>query len=146
MAYFRHNGTWILPWIVHEMCRFWVQNVKLGKIWPCHFDGLEKTYLKPRFEVSISKSKKSGQLCNYQNIWKIALSKFKLTKMIRFVYLRKWQMNKSHLYQGDKNFIFFCSLLHLCTPSITGWVMYYNNEWFAFVIEQFYDHVVLLWR
>ena len=26
------------------------------------------------FEVSISKNKKSGQLCNYQNIWKIALS------------------------------------------------------------------------
>ena len=36
---FWHNGTWILP----EICRFWVQNVKLGKIWPPHFNGLEKT-------------------------------------------------------------------------------------------------------
>ena len=36
---FWNNGTCILP----EICRFWVQNVKLGQIRPRYFNGLEKT-------------------------------------------------------------------------------------------------------
>ena len=43
-TFFLHNGTCILPEIQPaEICKFWVQNVKLGKIWPRHFNGLEKT-------------------------------------------------------------------------------------------------------
>ena len=54
--------------------RFVVQNVKLGKIWPCRFNGLKKTKLEPKFEVSISKNIETGQQSSYQKIWKIALS------------------------------------------------------------------------
>ena len=36
---FWNNGTRILP----EICHFWVQNVKLGKNRPRHFNRLEKT-------------------------------------------------------------------------------------------------------
>ena len=53
--------TCILP----EICHFWVQNVKLGKNRPCHFNGLEKTQLEPKFEVSSSKDKNLAQLCTY---------------------------------------------------------------------------------
>ena len=52
---------------------FGVQNVKLGKIWPRRFNGLEKTKLEPKFEVSISKNKETGQQCSYQKVWKILL-------------------------------------------------------------------------
>ena len=38
---FWHNGTWILP----EICRFWIQIVMLGKIWPRHFYRLKKIWL-----------------------------------------------------------------------------------------------------
>ena len=61
--------TCILP----EICRFWVQNVKLGKIRPRHFNGLEKTKLVPKFEVSISKNEKVVQSYVFQKVWKIAL-------------------------------------------------------------------------
>ena len=43
-----------------EICRFGVQNVKLGKIWPCHFSRLKKSWLEPKFEVCSSKNKKFG--------------------------------------------------------------------------------------
>ena len=66
---FWNNGTCILP----EICRFWVQNVKLGKKRLRNFHGLKKMLLEPKFEVIFSKNKEMGQLCNYQNIWKIAL-------------------------------------------------------------------------
>ena len=52
---------------------FGIQNVKLGKIWPRRFNGLKKTKLEPKFEVSISKNKETGQQCSYQKIWKILL-------------------------------------------------------------------------
>ena len=55
-----------------EICRFGVQNVKLGKIWPRRFNGLKKMKLEPKFEVSISKNKETGQQSGYQKIWKIA--------------------------------------------------------------------------
>ena len=63
-----------------QICCFWVQNVKLGKIWPRRYDGLEKTKLEPKFEVSISKNKETGQQSGYQKIWKIALLKNGLNK------------------------------------------------------------------
>ena len=65
-----HYYTCILP----EICRFWVQNVKLGQIQPRHFNGLEKTKLEPKFEVTISKNKDLVQQCTFQKVWKIALS------------------------------------------------------------------------
>ena len=57
------------------VCHFWVQNVKLVKIWPRQVNGLEKTNLEPNFGVSSSKNKNFDQQCNYQKVWKIALSK-----------------------------------------------------------------------
>ena len=76
-----HSGrpqyqTCILP----EICHFWVQNVKLGKNRPSHFNGLEKTQLEPKFEVSSSKDKNLVQLCNLQKVWKILLLKQSLSK------------------------------------------------------------------
>ena len=67
---FWYNGTCILS----EICRFRIQNVKFGQIWPRRFNGLEKTKLEPKFEVSSSKNKKYVQQSGYQKIWKIALS------------------------------------------------------------------------
>ena len=63
------------PFLLHFTwnSRFVVQNVKLGKIWPRRFNGLEKTKLEPKFEVSISKNIETGQQSSYQKIWKIAL-------------------------------------------------------------------------
>ena len=63
------------PFLLHFTwnSRFVVQNVKLGKIWPRIFNGLEKTKLEPKFEVSISKNIETGQQSSYQKIWKIAL-------------------------------------------------------------------------
>ena len=55
--------------------RFVVQNVKLGKIWPRRFNGLKKTKLEPKFEVSISKNKDLVTQCNLQKVWKILLLK-----------------------------------------------------------------------
>ena len=52
---------------------FGIWNFKLGKIWPRRFNWLDKTKLEPKFEVSISKNKKTGQQCSYQKIWKILL-------------------------------------------------------------------------
>ena len=43
-----------------EICRFGIQNVKLGKIWPLRFNGLEKTKLEPKFEVSDLKKQRFG--------------------------------------------------------------------------------------
>ena len=60
-------------WILCEICHFWVQNVKLGKIWPCYFNGLGKIYLEPKFHIPNLKNKKSGQQSGYQKIWKILL-------------------------------------------------------------------------
>ena len=51
-----------------EICRFGIQNVKLGKIWPRRFNGLKKMKLEPKFEVSISKNKETGQQSSYQKI------------------------------------------------------------------------------
>ena len=62
-----------------------VQNVQLGKIGPCRFNGLEKTKLEPKFEVSSSKNKKSVQQSLYQKIWKILLSEGTFIKDIRFL-------------------------------------------------------------
>ena len=56
------------------VCHFWVQNVKLVKIWPRQVNGLKKTNLEPNFGVSSSQNKNFGQQCNYQKVWKIALS------------------------------------------------------------------------
>ena len=66
---FWHNGTWILP----EICRFWVQNVKLGKIWPHHYNRLEKTYLELKFHIPNLKNKNLVIQSGFQKIWKIAL-------------------------------------------------------------------------
>ena len=63
---FNWDCTWNMP--------FWILNVQLGKIWPRRFNGLEKTKLEPKFEVSISKNIETGQQSSYQKIWKIALS------------------------------------------------------------------------
>ena len=68
---FWNNGNCILPEIYH----FWVQNVKLGQIQPRQFNGLKKTRLEPKFEVSISKNEKMVQLYVFQKVLKIALSK-----------------------------------------------------------------------
>ena len=57
---FWHNGTWILPGIVPKICSFWILNVILSKIWPHHFNGLQKTWLEPKFEVSNSKNTNFG--------------------------------------------------------------------------------------
>ena len=70
LSRFWNNSTCILP----EICHFWVQNVKLGKNRPRHFNGLEKTQLEPKFEVSSSKDKNLAQLCIFQKVWKILLS------------------------------------------------------------------------
>ena len=70
LSRFWNNSTCILP----EICHFWVQNVKLGKNRPRHFNGLEKTQLEPKFEVSTSKNKSLAQQCNLQKVWKILLS------------------------------------------------------------------------
>ena len=69
LQFFLHNGTCILP----EICQKGVQNVKLGKIWHPHFNGLKKTYLEPKFHIHNLKNKKSGQQSSYQKIWKILL-------------------------------------------------------------------------
>ena len=61
--------TCILP----EICRFGVQNVKLGKIGPRRFIGLEKTKLDLKFEGPISKNKDLVTQCTLQKVWKIAL-------------------------------------------------------------------------
>ena len=63
----------VLTCILPQICRFDVQNVKLGKNRPPHFDGLEKTWLEPKFDVSNSKDKNLAQLCFLQKVWKIAL-------------------------------------------------------------------------
>ena len=60
-----------------EIGYFWVQNVKLGKNRPRHFNGLEKTQLEPKFEVSSSKDKNLAQLRILQKVWKILLSSFR---------------------------------------------------------------------
>ena len=52
--------TWILPGIVPKICSFWILNVILSKIWPHHFNGLQKTWLEPKFEVSNSKNTNFG--------------------------------------------------------------------------------------
>ena len=72
-----HNGTWSLL----EICRFWVQNVKLGKIWPHHFNRLEKIYLEPKFHLPNLKNKKSGQQSGRQKIWKISYKSVCKTKI-----------------------------------------------------------------
>ena len=57
---FCHNGTWIVPGIVPKICSFWILNVNLVKIWPCHFYWLKKTWLEPKFEVCNSKNTNFG--------------------------------------------------------------------------------------
>ena len=46
--------------ILPKICQFWVQNIKLGKIWPRHFHRLKKTWLEPKFEVFNSRNKDFG--------------------------------------------------------------------------------------
>ena len=52
---------------------FWVQNIKLGKIWPSRFNGLKKMKLKPQYGVSSSKNKDLVTQSVFQNVWKILL-------------------------------------------------------------------------
>ena len=63
-------------WLQHFTwnSRFGIQNVQLGKIWPRRFNGLAKTKLEPKFEVSISKNIDLAQQCTLQKVWKILLS------------------------------------------------------------------------
>ena len=42
-------------------------------MWPRRFNGLEKTKLEPKFEVSISKNKDLVTQCTFQKVWKILL-------------------------------------------------------------------------
>ena len=62
-------------WLQHFTwnSRFGIQNVQLGKIWPRRFNGLAKTKLEPKFEVSISKNIDLAQQCTLQKVWKILL-------------------------------------------------------------------------
>ena len=77
-----------------EICHFWVQNVKLGKIWPG-----SKTYLEPKFIHLTWKNKKSGQRSGYQKIWKILLLML-LTKIEKI--LRKGKKQKIKLLLQNK--------------------------------------------
>ena len=88
-----------------------VQNIKLGKIGPAHFNGLEKTQLEPKFEVSSSKNKNLAQQCNLQKIWKILLLLIS-KKILQF---RPFSMktklnNEENLY--SKKSIFWCLYLN----------------------------------
>ena len=63
------NKSLILP----EICRFWFPDVKLGQIWPCHINRLEKTKLEPKFHAPNLKTKNLVPQCNHQKVWRIAL-------------------------------------------------------------------------
>ena len=76
--------------------------MQLGKIWPRRFNGLEKTKLEPKFEVSISKNKETGQQCTYQKVWEILLLLSINMYLLRFLDL--WEM-KLIMSQGQGNLI-----------------------------------------
>ena len=94
LSRFWNNSTCILP----EICHFWVQNIKLGKNRPRHYNGLEKMQLEPKFEVSSSKNKKSVQQSVFQKIWKIALLNNEICSIFPINYLV--------FYVVDQNFDF----------------------------------------
>ena len=66
---------------------FWVQNIKLGKIWPCRFNRLKKTKLEPQYGVSSSKNKDLVTQSVFQNVWKILL--WNWTWKFQLFYLEK---------------------------------------------------------
>ena len=102
---------------------FGVRNVKLIKIWPRGFNWLKKTKLEPKFEVSISKNKETGQQCSYQKIWKILLSKGILIfvsgqKNFLFTNLQVCRQGFSSICSHEKKTKMYFEIL---SPSIRIW-------------------------
>ena len=109
-----------LPALNLGICRFWVQNVKLGQIRSRHFNGLKKTWLEPKFEISISKNKGFDQKCTYQKVWKILL----------WIEKKYWNLETCSKKLERYFFIFiFCETCQklLVRPLLPDYLLAYSN-------------------